>query len=65
MKINTPANVAARLGTSTRRVQQLIKELGIEPVERIGKVQILSNAQVRQLERRKTQRGPTKKAVGK
>lgn len=61
MKINTPANVAEKLGTSVRRVQQLIKELGIEPVATIGKTQILSDADVKRLEKRKTQRGPKAK----
>lgn len=61
MKINTPANVAERLGTSERNVQLLIKKLGIEP-ERIGKTAILSEAQVKQIANRKTTPGPTAKA---
>ena len=58
---NTTQNVAIKLGISIRRVQQLIKELGIEP-EYIGKTQILSDADIRKLEKRKTQRGAAKKA---
>jgi hypothetical protein len=60
--IATTQAIAAKLGTSTRRVQQLIKELGIEPIQTIGKSQILSDADVRRLEKRKTQRGPTKRS---
>lgn len=62
MTINTPEAIAERLGTSTRRVQQLIKELEIEPVQIIGKTQIISDADVKRLEKRKTQRGPAKGA---
>lgn len=61
----TTAVVAQRLGTSVRRVQQLIKELNIKPVFKIGKVQILSSEDFRKLEKRKTQRGPEKKAAKK
>lgn len=65
MKINTPANVAKRLGISVRSVQLLIKKLGIRPIEMIGKTQILSDADVRRIEKRKTQRGPAKKVSKK
>ena len=58
MKINTTEAIAERLGTSVRRVQQLIKELNIEPVQKIGRSQILSDADVQRLEKRSTQRGP-------
>ena len=60
--INTPANVAAKLGISTRNVQLLIKKLGIEPVEMIGKTQIISDADVKKLEKRKTTPGREKKS---
>lgn len=66
MAINTPEVVANKLGTSVRRVQQLIKELKITPAMTIGKTQILSDADVRKLEKRKTKRGrDAKKAKGK
>lgn len=65
MSINTPESIATRLGTSTRRVQQLIKELEIEPVQIIGKTQIISDADVKRLEKRKTQRGPVAKKGSK
>lgn len=54
--INTPNVVAGRLGLKVRRVQQLIKELGIEPETRIGKTAILSEAQIRQISKRKDSR---------
>ena len=60
MKLNTPANVAARLGTSERNVQLLIRKLGINP-ERVGKTAILSEAQVKQIANRKTAPGPLKR----
>lgn len=59
--IATTAAIAAKLGTSTRRVQQLIKELEIVPIQTIGRSMILSDADVKRLEKRKTQPGPTKK----
>lgn len=60
-ELNTVENVAKKLNTSPRRVQQLINELGIESAQTIGKTQIISEADVRRLEQRKTQRGPEKK----
>lgn len=60
MKINTTESVATTLGLTPQRVRQLVKELNITPTM-IGKAIVLSDADVRLLERRKTQRGPTKK----
>ncbi|MEK6281893.1 MAG: hypothetical protein AABN95_16185 [Acidobacteriota bacterium] len=60
MKINTTETVANALGLTPQRVRQLVKELNIEPTM-IGKAIVLSDADVKKLERRKTQRGPTKK----
>ncbi len=57
MKINTTQAVADSLGISPRRVRKLIAEMGI-PTERIGKAIVLSDAQVRMLGKRKTERGP-------
>jgi len=62
MIINTPKTVALRLGVSERRIQQLIKELGIEASVRVGKSQILSEEDIRRLEARKKSRG--RKAKG-
>jgi hypothetical protein len=58
--INTTATVAAALGLSPQRVRQAIKELNITPTM-IGKAIVLSDADVKKLARRKTQRGPVKK----
>lgn len=55
-QINTPSVVAARTGLKVRRVQQLIKELGIVPVQRIGKTAILSEADVKRIKGRKDSR---------
>lgn len=60
MKINTTETVATALGLTPQRVRQLVKELNITPTM-IGKAIVLSDADVRLLEKRKTQRGPTKK----
>jgi hypothetical protein len=59
MKINTTESVAGALGITPQRVRQLVKELGITPTM-IGKAMILSDADVKKLEKRKTQRGPAK-----
>lgn len=59
MKINTTETVANALGLTPQRVRQLVRELNIEPT-RIGKAIVLSDADVKKLERRKTQRGPAK-----
>lgn len=59
MKINTTETVAAALGLTPQRVRQLVKELNIEPTM-IGKAIVLSDADVKKLERRKTSRGPAK-----
>lgn len=58
-KIITPEIAAEMLGVSERRVQQLIKELNIEP-QRIGKTAILSDADMRLLAKRKTTPGKAK-----
>jgi hypothetical protein len=63
--IATTTAIAAKLGTSTRRVQQLIKELEIVPVQTIGRSMILSDTDVKRLEKRNTQRGPAPKKAGK
>lgn len=63
MQINTTEVIAAKLGTSTRRVQQLIKELEIVPVQIIGKSQILSDRDVKRLEKRNKQVGRPKKSA--
>ena len=59
MKINTTETVAAALGLTPQRVRQLVKELNIEPTM-IGKAIVLSDADVKKIERRKTSRGPAK-----
>ena len=59
MKINTTKSVAGALGITPQRVRQLVKELGIG-LQMVGKAMILSDADVKKLEKRKTQRGPTK-----
>jgi hypothetical protein len=64
MKINTTASIATQLGTSTRRVQQLIKELGIVP-SMIGKSQILTDKEVKRLAERNKQVGRPKKETKK
>jgi len=61
MTINTTEAVATKLGTSKRRVQQLIKEMGITPIQTIGRSQILSDADVKRLAKRNTQVGRPKK----
>lgn len=58
--INTTEVVATKLGMSVRRVQQLINELAIKPMQIIGKSKILSDADVKRLEKRNTRRGPKK-----
>lgn len=60
MKINTTETVATALGLTPQRVRQLVKELNLTPTM-IGKAIVLSAADVKKLEKRKTQRGPTKK----
>jgi hypothetical protein len=60
-EIITSAVAATKLGVSERRIQQLIKELNIEP-QRIGKTAILSEAQVKMIANRKTTPGPAAKA---
>jgi len=60
VKINTTETVATALGLTPQRVRQLVKELNITPTM-IGKAIVLSDADVKKLEKRKTQRGPTKK----
>jgi hypothetical protein len=62
MRINTPTNIAAKLGISTRNVQLLIKKLEITPIEMIGKTQIISDADVKRIEKRKTTPGREKKS---
>lgn len=66
MKINTTESVAGALGLTVQRVRQIIKELGIEP-ETIGRAIVLSDAQVRQIEKYKSiaQAGRPKKASKK
>lgn len=63
-EINTTKNVAARLGISQRLVQRLIGQLNIEPTM-AGKSQILSERDVKRLEKRNTQRGAPKKGAKK
>lgn len=63
--IATTEAIAAKLGTSVRRVQQLIKELEIIPVQTIGRSQILSNKDVKRLEERNKQVGRPKKEKSK
>jgi hypothetical protein len=60
MKINTTKTVATTLGISVQRVRQIVKELNITPIM-IGKAIVLSDTDVKRLEKRKTSRGPTKK----
>lgn len=59
-KIITTEVAADALGISVRRVRQLIKDLRIEP-QMIGKAIILSPADLKKMQTRKTQRGPAKK----
>jgi len=58
--LGTTKAVGARLGITPQRVRQLVTELGIEPIW-VGKSMILEDADIRKLEKRKTQRGPTKR----
>jgi hypothetical protein len=60
VKINTTETVATALRLTPQRVRQLVKELNITPTM-IGKAIVLSDADVRLLGKRKTQRGPVKK----
>lgn len=55
----TTAEVAALLNITERRVRQLATELGIQP-ERIGTALFWTPADVKQMSKRKTQRGPVK-----
>jgi hypothetical protein len=55
----TTAEVAAALKVTERRVRQLAIELGIQP-ERIGTALFWTPADVKQMGKRKTQRGPVK-----
>ena len=55
----TTAEVAAALKVTERRVRQLATELGIQP-ERIGTALFWTPADVKQMSKRKTQRGPVK-----
>lgn len=61
MKINTTQTVADALGLTTERVRQLIKELNITPTT-IGRAIVLSDADVKKIEKRNTQVGRPKKA---
>lgn len=60
-QLHTPRTVASRLGISVRRVQQIIKELGIVPDQMVSQASILSAASVKRIENRKTKRGRAKK----
>ena len=62
MRLNTTKTVAELLGTSERRVQQLIKEMGIVPLQVVGKSFIISDEDVARLAGRSTRRGRPKKA---
>jgi hypothetical protein len=59
--IATPKAIAAKLGMSERRVQQLIRELEIVPVQVVGKSQILSDADIQRLASRNKQVGRPRK----
>lgn len=60
MKINTTETVATALNITVQAVRQAIKKLNITPTM-IGKAIVLSDADVKKLERRKTRPGPTAK----
>lgn len=65
MAINTTANIAARLGVSQRRIQFIVKLLALTSVDRIGKTQIYSEADVRRIaERVRTEAAGDVLAVG-
>lgn len=51
------ANLAVLLNVSKRRVQQLAKELNLQP-RRAGNVQVFTNAQYRKMVLRNTKPGP-------
>jgi hypothetical protein len=57
-KIITTQIAAEMLGTSERRVRQLAGELGIE---KFGKQYLITERHLKQMQARKTQRGPVKK----
>jgi hypothetical protein len=65
-KLITTKEAAASLGTSERRVQQLATELGLGQRIPGGRgVMLFSDADVKKMGTRKTQRGPMKKRVSK
>ena len=66
MKLNTTESVADALGITPQRVRQLVKELGISRVACPccgAKDRGITDADVKKLEKRKTQPGPMKKGT--
>lgn len=57
----TTAEAAAALNVTERRVRQLAQELEPEP-KRLGRQYVFTPAQIRAMEKRKTQRGPERGA---
>lgn len=52
----TTASIAIKLGVSQRRVQQLIKEIGIK-TETVGQTQIIPESAVAKMRNRETKSG--------
>jgi DNA-directed RNA polymerase subunit H (RpoH/RPB5) len=61
VKINTTQTVADALNISTERVRQIVRELNITPTQ-IGRMFVLSDADVKKIEKRNTQVGRPKKS---
>lgn len=60
MTINTVASIAKESGISKTRVRQLLKEIGIEPNQTIGRTPVYLDEAVARLEARNTRRGRPK-----
>lgn len=57
--MNTTATIANKLNVSQRRVQQLVKELGIK-TETVGQTQILPETALALMKKRETKAGRKK-----
>jgi len=60
--MNTTATIADKLGVSQRRVQQLIKELGIK-TETVGQTQIIPQTALALMKKRETKAGRKKACI--
>lgn len=60
MTINTVASIAKESGISKTRVRQLLKKIGIEPNQTIGRTPVYLDEAVARLEARNTRRGRPK-----